>query len=310
MRCSLNKKTVKDSDAKQLSIDGRADFARSGTPLQIRDSIERSWYSAAIFTETFLRKHCVLVKLSFATMDALRETIHINNEAILGLRFCDGDSSKSSCLSEFQRAVCLMRSFSDDMDAAFGSPANGTSESRRSSSFNSIGFCFDPENNETVSLKGLLSDSGHVYNRPLMLQTNIAVTNLNDLESLGLVVSTTVIFNLALAWHQRGVNTGNELSLSKAGKLYDLILAILKNNSTEEDHYGKTHRVLKCLALNNRAHIHYQQGDYLNSRKCMRDVFVLLKYTDYLEIYLGSMEVQEIRLNVFHLRTPSVALAA
>lgn len=128
----------------------------------------------------------------------------------------------------------------------------------------------------------------------------------DDVDSIVLTSSTSIIFNLALACHQYGKITGQELPLAKAGHLYSLIVNILDG----EDRNNKTHGALQCLALNNLAQLHYEHCDNKKSASCMASMYDLLKFTDYLEAYLDEDEADEIRLNLVHLHPPSAAHAA
>lgn len=221
----------------------------------------------------------------------------------------DDNASHYCPVSKFKRAVCTMRSFSDVMHDMFPAiPTTCDDDHESTGSPTALGFCFDPSDDQhPLGLTGLTSEAGYVYNRPLLLPTNLStITNRTDMEAFGLMVSTTVIFNLALAWHQFAAITGAEAPLFRAGKIYDFIVQVLDRDDEDD----ASRNVMRCVALNNRAQIFYQQADYVSSQMCMGDVFELLSMSEHLETYLGETEAQEIRFNIFHLSTPSVARAA
>jgi hypothetical protein len=146
-----------------------------------------------------------------------------------------------------------------------------------------------------------------VYDRPLLLPTDVTIKSQDEVESIILTASTSIIFNLALSCHQQGTITGNEILLKKAARLYALVVRILDNADSDDE----VHYVLKCLALNNGAQLHYEQCDYDLSQICMEEMFHLLMQTDcLLDDFLEADEADQVRLNMLHLQLPSVARAA
>lgn len=241
-------------------------------------------------------------------MNSLLEAIAINNEGVRLLKA----GNLSAGLDAFHRAALLMRDSAEDVaewtrDLQPERPCNNNNHSNNSS--NSV-ICFEQRPCQST-LAGLQSGHCYVYDRPLLLPTDLlTISSRDDADSIVLTSSASIIFNLALACHQHGKITGQEQPLTKACHLYGLVVKIIDGANDDDDKAAHHHGALHCLALNNLAQLHYEQCDYKKSATCMASMFDLLQFTDYLEAYLEETEADEIRLNLLHLQPPSVAHAA
>jgi hypothetical protein len=157
------------------------------------------------------------------------------------------------------------------------------------------------------ALDGLQSEHGYVYDRPILIPTDLGIFTSHELYSVVLTSGSFIIFNFALACQYDGKITGNKVPLQKARQLYELVLKML---TSEESNCNNCCVVLQCLVLNNLAQLHHDQCNYRKSQSCMQSLYDHIITTNCLDIYLDATEAEEIMLNLVHLRPPTVAGAA
>jgi hypothetical protein len=230
-------------------------------------------------------------------MNLLNEAITLNNTGVK----LHQQVQWASCLSTFQRAIDTLRVVSEQVSEwrrchAPSSSLHGTQESS---------FCLESCRRRPGSL---VPGQHYVYNRSMLLSTVTKVSDVDELSAIILTASVSMIFNMAIAWHEFSQFTCSERYLAKAGQLYDCMLSILDTTNGILDDESFT--VLKCLGLNNRAQMYYEQCDYVQSARCVDGMRYLLLATDMLECYLDVEEVDEIRMNMVYLQPPTVAHAA
>lgn len=235
-------------------------------------------------------------------MNSLDKAIAINNEGVrlLGVGNC------SAGLQEFQRAIVLLRQASEELDPRTGAlPAESSEDGRDDSS---AYFCVGPSSR---NLTGLQNAHCYVYDRPLLLPTKMAISCLEEFDSVVLTLSTSVIFNMALACHQHGQVTGLAVALTKSANLYEFIVKVLNdNNDGVVDELE--HHMLLCLALNNLAQLHYDSCDYQKCQIYLDKLFDVVVASPYCldDSCLNEEDVEEIMLNLVHMNPPSGACAA
>jgi hypothetical protein len=148
----------------------------------------------------------------------------------------------------------------------------------------------------------------YVHYRPMTIPENVLLFS-EDHSDLVHILSTFVIFNLALACHHFGKSSGTDAPLERAKELYHVVLGSqgCGNESTLQ-----AMDLIHCLALNNVAHLHYEHCQYEHSLCCMEHMYDLIGQTQCLDDcgYLSSYEAEEIQLNVLYAFPPSVAGAA
>jgi hypothetical protein len=142
--------------------------------------------------------------------------------------------------------------------------------------------------------------------RPLTILFPSTTTLPLDVESLVHTLSAMIVFNLALACHEFGLESGLAAPLARATELYRAVARTSKNDDDALLVW------LACLSLNNLGHLHYEQCEYESSSyaiSCMRDL--LRHYSCLLDNhFMTNHEVEEIKLNVAYFRRPTVAHAA
>jgi hypothetical protein len=88
-------------------------------------------------------------------------------------------------------------------------------------------------------------------------------TDFHILESESQIIyAGIIIFNIALIHHRQG-KLGHPSCLAKAGKMYDMVTALLGCDSYTQG----TALIVKLAALNNRSLIQYEQTNYDASRR-------------------------------------------
>lgn len=159
---------------------------------------------------------------------------------------------------------------------------------------------------QSGSLDGLQNEHCYIYDRPILIPTDMEVLCQGDLDSFVLTASTFVIFNFALTYHQQSKFSGHEGPLRRAGQLYSLTLKTLASVESNKD----LHAVLQCLSLNNLAQLYYDQCEYRKSQSCLEMLHELVIATDCIKDYLDETEAEEIMLNLVYLQPPTAARAA
>jgi hypothetical protein len=164
----------------------------------------------------------------------------------------------------------------------------------------SLPFC---ESTSTVS--GLQGLHCFVYDHGIMIPGNAVNGETEVMISLYVAI---VLFNLALASHCEGITLGRAKLLKKASTLYSLVVQLLTRCAMPED--TSTTTILTLLALNNKAQIHYDQCDYIESVDCMKYISKIMGKLPGFNFALSHEDLEGLLLNVIFLITPSAAQAA
>lgn len=143
-----------------------------------------------------------------------------------------------------------------------------------------------------------------IFNKALTLSEPSdceATPSFDDLQ----VSTATVVFNLALAHHRRGMNTGRAELLIKADKLYSMVLKLL----SEDYHYTSRMSVITKLAsINNLAQLRFDAGDFDKAREGLRHLSHGFRVTS--AVFLRGTAMKDLLLNVLLLTPPKAAPAA
>jgi hypothetical protein len=155
-----------------------------------------------------------------------------------------------------------------------------------------------------AALPGLGDTEFYLYDHGIHMITN--TTNGESEEMLSLY-SVIVLFNLALVFHHDG-RLGREQSLKTAALLYGMVVQLLAR-STMPDDISAT--ILTLLALNNKAQIHYDQCEYIQSIDCMIIVAdIILDSAQGLRSALNPKDVEGLMMNIILMNVPAAAPAA
>jgi hypothetical protein len=239
-------------------------------------------------------------------MDCLQQGIAMNNQGVQLLK--NGDAASSALV--FSRAVKILRAFSEAANEWYApdSSVNGKSVSRTISGdatarSRPMSFLFS---DCTPCQEGIHCDDFFIHSSPLVLSNDPKIVLLDDVQDAVWSTSTVMIFNMALSWHMQAVTTGAALARFKASQLYDLVLSMLEQSHGDDDAY----LALELLALNNRAHLLYEERDWEQGRICVEAMCALLMHTESLKLYIGLEETEELHLNALRLQTLATASAA
>jgi hypothetical protein len=224
------------------------------------------------------------------TMNSIDYACSLNNQGVDLL--VSGESSRA--IKTFQSALSLLQAVHETFDTTSCTEMNVSSCNDASLPFY--------ESASTVS--GLQSPHCYVYDHGLMISGNVNGDTNEETISLHIAI---VLFNSALASHSEGTALGQEKSLMKASALYSLVAqvfdacTILENTSTS---------ILILLAMNNKAQIHYDQCNYVQSVDCMQQISkILISVRDVYSVF-DHNNLEQILLNAILMITPTAAPAA
>jgi hypothetical protein len=153
------------------------------------------------------------------------------------------------------------------------------------------------------TVSGLQDLHGYVYDHGIMISYKI---NEETDVQISLYIAI-VLFNLAIASHCQGAALGREKLLKKASVLYSLVVQLLTKCTMPVD---ASTTILTMLALNNKAQIHHDQCEYVQSLDCMKYISKIMGGCRGLHSALKHEDVWGLLLNVILLSTPSAAQAA
>jgi hypothetical protein len=156
----------------------------------------------------------------------------------------------------------------------------------------------------TSKVSGLQGLNCFVYDHGVIISDNVNCDT--DETRISLYVAI-VIFNSALASHSEGAALGQEKALMKASTLYSLVVQLLTRTTILQD---TSTTILTMLALNNKAKIHYDQCEYVQSVDCMKNISKIMCTNRGLHSSLNHEDLEGLLLNVLLLSTPSAAKAA
>jgi hypothetical protein len=221
-------------------------------------------------------------------MDSIKYACSLNNQGVDLL--VSGESSRA--METFQSALSLLKAVHE---------AETTFCNERSVSCDNASLSFCESTSVVTGLQGLHC---YVYDHGLMIAENTNGDTTDEAVSLYIAI---VLFNLALASHSEGTALGREQSLMKASTLYSLVAQLLTRCTILED---TSSAILILLALNNKAHIHYDQCDYVQSVDCMLQISKIMGSARGLHSALNHKNLEGLLLNVIIMITPTAAQAA
>jgi hypothetical protein len=222
-------------------------------------------------------------------MNSINYACSLNNQGVELL--VSGESSRA--MNAFHSALSLLKA------AHEGETTSCTEINEVSRNDASLPF---RESTSTVS--GLQSVHCYVYDHGLMISGN---GNGDTTEETISLFIATVLFNSALASHSEGTALGREKSLRKASELYGLVAQLLTQCTILEDTFTA---ILILLALNNKAQIHYDQCDFVQSVNCMHRISKIMCSVCGINAAFNHRNLEQILLNVILMIAPTGAPAA
>jgi hypothetical protein len=220
-------------------------------------------------------------------MNSIKYACSLNNQGVDFL--VSGQSTRA--IKAFQSAEGLLEKAVNDAERTSYTKMNFVSQETTQP------FC------ESVStVPGLQDMHCYVYDHGVI----ITDTSNGESDEMLALYTAIVIFNWALTSHRQGI-LGSDKSSKKASLLYSLaekLLArctIMENTSTT---------ILTLLALNNKAQIHYDQCEYVQSVDCMKAILKIMGSVKGLYSTIGHGDLEGILLNILLLNEPTAAQAA
>jgi hypothetical protein len=217
-------------------------------------------------------------------MNSIKYACSLNNQGVDLL--VSGELSRA--ILAFERAVVLLKEAVHETEIGVD----------QSCDVSSLPFC---ESISTVS--GLNRLDCYVYDRGIVIPGN----GIGETQVMISLYIAIVLFNLALASHCKATALGRAKSLKEASLLYSLAVQLLARCAMPEITSTTT---LTLLALNNKAQIHYDQGEYVQHADCMKYVSKILGNGHVFPVTLKHKDVEGLLLNVMLLGAPAAAQAA
>jgi hypothetical protein len=224
------------------------------------------------------------------SINSINYACSLNNQ---GVDLLVSDES-SSAMKVFQSALSLLKKAVHEAETASCTDMNVSCNDA-----SLLTFC---DSKSTVS--GLQGLHYYVYDHGIMISGNDNGDTTD--ESLSLYIAI-LLFNLALTSHSEGMALGRDKSLKKASVLYGLVAQLLATCTIPED---TSTSIVTLLALNNKAQIHYDQCDYVQSNDCMKQISKIMASVRGLHSVLNIKDIEGLMINGMLLSTPTTAQAA
>jgi hypothetical protein len=228
-------------------------------------------------------------------MDIIQRAITLNNDAVQAL--VDGNDARAA--ESLTRAIKI---FKDELSKP---PQVSLPE-------DSSYFVADESSPSSTTLTVQLPElhqeqQSFLFNQALKLpEHSVNGENRPTVSESDLHVYTgAVIFNLALAHHRKGMNSGQGALLIKSEKLYSMILKLL----SDDDHNTSRIAILVKLAtVNNLAQRCFESGDFEQARQGLGHLSSTFRIKSL--SFLQEDNIKELLMNVLLLKPPKVAPAA
>jgi hypothetical protein len=243
-------------------------------------------------------------------MQSLQEVITLNNE---GARLLQSGSTMEA-LYLFRTAVVLLKQFPLAIPTVESCTRHAPSTPGPTPCISPVVQLPNKDDSDMIleetvshSPQSLHDGTFYVHYRPLIIPENFLVSSEDHCELVQLL-TTFVLFNLAIACHHYGKVTGTEAPVERAKELYRIVLT---SRDCGDEAALQAVDLMQCLALNNLAHLHYEQCQYEHSQRLMGDMNELIGQTQCLDCrYVSPHEAEEILLNVHFALSLSAAPAA
>lgn len=152
-------------------------------------------------------------------------------------------------------------------------------------------------------LAGMQDELFFVFDRPLHLPYV-------DNDSAVLIGRSVLLFNQGLACHSYGKRKASRGLIERASQFYSIAFRTLCHSQYEDG----VACVIKCLALNNLAQLHFEEYNFKESQFYMQKMYRIVR-TGCLDEslasqYLSKQDTDELKLNLLCLKKPTIAKAA
>jgi hypothetical protein len=224
---------------------------------------------------------------SSSTMNSIKYACSLNNQGVDLL--VSGESAKA--IKAFQCALFLLEKVANEAETSACTGMNLSSE-----------VATQPFCGSTSTVQGLHDMHCYIYDHGII----ITDTSNGESDEMLSLYGAIVLFNWALTSHREG-RLGREKSLKKASLLYSVVEQLLTRCTIPQD---ASTTILTLLATNNKAQIHYDQCEYVQSVDCMKSILTIMGSVQGFHPTPCHEDIDGILLNVVMLNTPSAAHAA
>jgi hypothetical protein len=229
-------------------------------------------------------------------MDPIEQAICLNNSAVNALTACEdvlAVSFLSNAIKLLQQAIPNPRKMSVGSEDP---------------SFFLVDVAYDHQ--LTVEIPGMEQEQHtFIFNRAIVIPQ---LQQRGSYESEGAIdddiqaYTAVIIFNLALSHHRRGMCTGESKALTKADKLYSLVLKLL---AADDSNTSRMNVIVKLAAINNLAQLRFDAGDYEQGREGLIHLSSAFRVMS-VSYLLNEEDLKDLLMSALLLRAPSVAPAA
>lgn len=137
-----------------------------------------------------------------------------------------------------------------------------------------------------------------VYSNPLVFHPDIAFAT-----DCTINCSAVVLFNMALAFHQKG-RLADSRALLRGRKLYDMSLQMVAKMSCQMACSN-----IRVAAINNKAHIHFECSDVRDAKTTLHNLLVILS-SKHTKPPFEDLEIEKFYMNILFLNATTMAGAA
>jgi hypothetical protein len=242
-----------------------------------------------------------------ATMNALDQVIQLNNE---GVNLLSAGADRQAVMT-LTRSLTFVQQLSEPKALPVPNnpavPSNSLGSSESSDRFTNAGpFSCGERVTALPSQAPLvnLQDSCYfIYNKAVTISPDAQ----RDASSTP-VFSACVIFNLALAYHRRGMNQKSQnknANIEKAERLYEMICKLVQGSMSDD-----TAVFVGMVAINNLSYIHYQQRRYQQTKEELDWLSFIILQAGSKPSMLSNDDLTLLLLNVLLMTPPKCAGAA
>ena len=235
----------------------------------------------------------------------MEESMRSNNEGVAHAAYNHVDQAADQFCKSLRIAQHLLRA-SPDYNDIQASPAR-TYASQRGKGTGQTGFHHSAHATRSIQAG---PSSFFVYQKALILESNTSSSMANENLSHRLCTySAATCFNLALLYHQEGMNTGRSQLIHKAEQMYSACLKILRDGNLS--HLNPTTLLITVAASNNLAEIMFSKCMVLEASHHIHYVEWLIYECQVVNLDLfNSEEIHGFLGNILHRKGINTAAAA
>ena len=236
-------------------------------------------------------------------METYQEAIRLNNKGVGALVDCNDNLAVES----LSKSIRIMKMGLANL------PENKQSTSDEDGSYFFGTDMSEEESHMAVELPQMeQGQETFIFNQALHLNEKLDLCCIEPSEEEIHLYTATVIFNLALAHHRRGLGNGVSALLFKAEKLYSMLLKLLAHQGYNKSRMALT---VKLASIYNLASLRFDAGNFEEAREGLGHLSTIVHSGSHSECITNlpmfqEPDLRELLLNVLMLKPPRVAPAA